>query len=78
MISSCANPECSAQHRFGDNGNIFFEERTTGVEFFWLCPNCASHFDLTLGPQGLPRLQPRKETRRMFCRPKRTLTRLAS
>ncbi len=77
MISSCANPECSAQHRIAEKGKIFFEQRAFGIEFFWLCPNCTSRFDLSLGPQGL-RLQPRRETRRMFFRPNRTPMRLAS
>jgi hypothetical protein len=77
MISSCANPECSAQYRIRDKGKIFVEEQAFGMEFFWLCSHCASRFDLSFDPQG-PRLEPLYETRRMFCQPNRTPMRLAS
>lgn len=56
MLSKCANPGCTASFRYLHRGRLFqFESRNRpqaesermpvqGVEFFWLCENCATKY----------------------------------
>jgi hypothetical protein len=57
MVSKCANPGCSASFRYFREGRLFEIEVTSNrntdpataqrkphrrVEYFWLCPSCAT------------------------------------
>jgi len=56
MLSKCANPECSTRFLYMRGGKLFRWDRlqgvkdsgvaprkeSRGVEFFWLCDQCAS------------------------------------
>ena len=59
MVSSCINPACSAEYRVFDGGELYTVERPTGMEFFWLCPDCALVFDVYRDPMGQMSLKPR-------------------
>jgi hypothetical protein len=61
MVSSCANPSCSAPFRHLKEGRLFVidpRERTHKVvdrpssqlEYFWLCERCKPRFTLVVGP----------------------------
>jgi hypothetical protein len=65
MISCCANQNCSTRHCDSPCGKTSCANGPTGVEFFWLCPTCASHYDIALGSGRRVQLLPRPETGRM-------------
>jgi hypothetical protein len=60
MLAKCSNSCCSASFRYLHSGRLFhFEKRlqptleaetprirSNGVEFFWLCADCAAEFTL--------------------------------
>jgi hypothetical protein len=62
MISKCANPSCAARFLYLHEGKLFRIQRDTPgegllgmdpaqkhmnkVEFFWLCPRCATSMTL--------------------------------
>lgn len=60
MLSKCSNPDCSADFRYLHTGRLFrFDSRKgaevgngsaqkapKGIEFFWLCEDCAAKFTL--------------------------------
>lgn len=59
MLSKCSNPECSAHFLYLHSGKLFrrdsksiparheyASQHSGGVEFFWLCDNCAGRFTL--------------------------------
>lgn len=61
MVSSCANPSCSAPFRHLKEGRLFVidpRERahmvvdwpSSQLEFFWLCERCTPRFTLAVGP----------------------------
>jgi hypothetical protein len=61
MVSTCANPSCSAPFRHLKEGRLFLvdpRERARGqacsfssrLEFFWLCDRCTPRFKLAVGP----------------------------
>jgi hypothetical protein len=62
MLSKCSNPDCSARFRYLHTGQLFrFDARDRtqaesgkklprGVEFFWLCQDCAVKFTLVSNP----------------------------
>lgn len=59
MLSKCSNPDCSAHFLYLYSGKLFrFDSKeiparreygaqpSRGVEFFWLCDECAGRFTL--------------------------------
>jgi hypothetical protein len=64
MLSKCVNPGCTASFRYLHSGRLFqFETRSRpqsqaegermpvqGVEFFWLCEDCAIRYWLVYDP----------------------------
>ena len=60
MLSKCSNPDCSAQFLYLHTGKLFRMARRSnlaegydpqkkgarGIEFFWLCKDCAEEFTL--------------------------------
>lgn len=56
MVSKCANPQCATPFRYFRDGRLIpvpetpnhdnHCARSTGVEWFWLCRECASQFTL--------------------------------
>jgi hypothetical protein len=65
MISCCANQNCSARHFDSACGRTYCAKGPSGIEFFWLCPKCAPHYELSLDSGKRPHLHPRPETGRM-------------
>jgi hypothetical protein len=53
MLNNCANPVCHTAFKLLDSGDFYALERhTANTEFFWLCPECASQFELHLDALG--------------------------
>ncbi len=64
MVSSCANPACSATFRYLHEGIIFHVPVTSAVpddtaasgaptvERFWLCDECSSRITVIADPTG--------------------------
>ncbi len=61
MVSTCANPECSAPFRHLREGRLFLIDpkgrahslaawSSWRLEVFWLCDKCAPRFTLAIGP----------------------------
>jgi hypothetical protein len=61
MVSTCANPTCSAPFRHLKEGRLFLidprerahkevDRPASQLEFFWLCEQCTSRFTLAVGP----------------------------
>jgi hypothetical protein len=49
MVNNCANPVCRAAFKLLDSGDLYaLERQTSNTEFYWLCPECASRFELDL------------------------------
>jgi hypothetical protein len=65
MINCCANPNCSTGYCESTREKMSVAKGRSGLEFFWLCHNCAPHYDLALGAGKRVRLRPRPETGRM-------------
>jgi hypothetical protein len=64
MVDCCANPGCRADFRRFSSGDIYaLERRSENTEFFWLCSECAPHYDLLLNADGRPSFRPRGEPR---------------
>jgi hypothetical protein len=59
MVSCCINPACCAEYRLFDGGELYAVERSVGMEFFWLCPDCALVFAVYRDPMGQMSLKPR-------------------
>ncbi|HEY6972621.1 MAG TPA: hypothetical protein VJA94_25660 [Candidatus Angelobacter sp.] len=65
MVSQCANPGCEAQFMYFGEGKLVAVRRPAAsleqarVEFFWLCADCATHWNLEVPPQGTPTIVPR-------------------
>lgn len=64
MVSTCANPECSAPFRHLTQGRLFLVNprdrrpsqagrSSSGLQFFWLCEQCIPRFTLAVGPGEL-------------------------
>jgi len=51
MVSCCANRDCCAHYR-GSRGELYSIERSTGMEFFWLCSVCAARCVLSFDSEG--------------------------
>jgi hypothetical protein len=62
MIGYCFNPVCNRELRYLRQGSVYQWETGVGQkfhsEFFWLCPDCCSQFELIFDPEGLPLLAP--------------------
>jgi hypothetical protein len=63
MVSTCANPECSAPFRRLRQGRLFLIDPrdrarsqtapgSTRLEFFWLCDRCTPQFTVVVGPEN--------------------------
>jgi hypothetical protein len=53
VVDCCANPGCHADFRQFNSGDLYaLERRSANTEFFWLCSECAPHFDLLLSAEG--------------------------
>jgi hypothetical protein len=53
MVSHCANPECRAEFKFLNSGNLYaFEWQFAATEFFWLCSACLPRLTLYLDSMG--------------------------
>lgn len=61
MVSTCANPECSAPFRHLRQGRLFLVDPrdrrysqagwgSSQLQFFWLCEQCMPRFTLAVGP----------------------------
>ncbi len=62
MIGHCFNPACNEELRYLRQGSVYQWETGVGrnfrSEFFWLCPNCSSMFELASDDKGVPWLAP--------------------
>lgn len=59
MVDCCANPGCRADFRLLNSGALHaLERRSADTEFFWLCSECTSQFNLQLDPDGGLSLRP--------------------
>ena len=62
MIGHCFNPACNKELRYLRQGSVYQLETGVGrmfhSEFFWLCPNCCSRFEVSSDGNGLPLLAP--------------------
>jgi hypothetical protein len=60
MIGNCFNPACNEELRYLRQGSVYQWEIGVGrnfhSEFFWLCPNCTSTFELASDSKGGPLL----------------------
>lgn len=65
MITCCANQDCSTAHCGSAAGKMYAVAGAAGLEFFWLCPRCARHYDLSFNSGKRVHLHPRPETGRM-------------
>jgi hypothetical protein len=62
MVDCCVNPECRADFRQFNSGDLYaLERRAANTEFFWLCSECAPQFDLLLDVAGRLSFRPRGE-----------------
>jgi len=53
MVNNCANPVCRTAFRLLESGDLYaLERQNENTEFFWLCPECASRFELHLNAWG--------------------------
>ena len=53
MVNCCVNPACRTEFRLLDDGDVYAIGRPSSEsEFFWMCANCASRFDLSLDASG--------------------------
>jgi hypothetical protein len=60
MVNNCANPVCHVSLKLRNSGDFYaLERQAANAEFFWLCPECASRFELHLNAWGniVPRLR---------------------
>ena len=61
MMGHCFNPECKQELQYL-HGSVYQWETGIGgefqSEFFWLCPDCSSTFELAAGENGKPLLSP--------------------
>lgn len=70
MVHSCVNPVCRAAFKLLGSGDFYaLERRTANTEFFWLCPECASRFELHLDAMGC--VSPRVRGERGLANPPR-------
>ncbi len=65
MTSSCANPACKAPFRYFRTGTIYLLDKRDGgasnaashmrdgIEYFWLCGECARTLRMGLDPHGV-------------------------
>jgi hypothetical protein len=62
MIGHCFNPNCNRELRYLRQGSVYQWESGVGrdfhSEFFWLCANCSSRFELASDAYGAPSLAP--------------------
>ena len=62
MIGNCFNPACKKELRYLRQGAVYQWETGIGrefhSEFFWLCPNCSSTFEVASDREGAPLLAP--------------------
>jgi len=54
MVQHCFNPACHQEFRLLHAGDLYaLERQSADTEFFWLCSDCASRFDLYLEASGV-------------------------
>ena len=62
MIGHCFDPVCKKELRYLRQGSVYQlgtgSGRTFHSEFFWLCSDCSSTFQLTSNDTGVPLLAP--------------------
>jgi hypothetical protein len=80
MIGNCFDPACKKELRYLRQGAVYQWETGIGPEFrsefFWLCPNCSSTFEVGSNREGVPLLAPWGQTccgNQRCCRIKRVL-----
>lgn len=60
MVNRCVNPACATEFRLLNSGDLYAIERPCSeTEFFWICANCASKFELFLDASDCIALRPR-------------------
>ena len=60
MVNRCINPACQTEFRLLNSGDLYAVERPDSeAEFFWICSDCASKFNLYLDPTGVVSLRAR-------------------
>ncbi len=70
MVNWCVNSACRAEFKFLQSGDFYALERPdASPEFFWLCPECASQFELHLDAQGCVSPRLRGERGRVYAPP---------
>jgi hypothetical protein len=53
MLNCCVNPVCRAEFRLLGSGDFYaLERRAANTEYFWLCPDCATRFELHIDGLG--------------------------
>ncbi len=59
MVSTCANPQCSAPFHHIHEGRLFVidprdrkgvapQRQSVGLQFYWLCQTCAERFTVAI------------------------------
>ena len=60
MVQYCFNPACRQEFQLLHAGDLYaLEWESADTEFFWLCADCASRFDLYLDDSGVVALSSR-------------------
>jgi hypothetical protein len=70
MVNCCVNPACGTEFRLVHSGDLYAIDRPyTDTEFFWICSNCSSRFDLALDSMGRLLLRPREDSQPAYTPP---------
>lgn len=59
MVAKCANPRCDHRFRYISEGKLYVFGRNSLEQTLWLCPQCATDFDIILDGGSNPVLATR-------------------
>lgn len=62
MVAKCANPRCDHGFRYVSQGKLFLFGRHSIEQTLWLCPQCASRFEIVLDGNSNPVVVPRSSS----------------
>jgi hypothetical protein len=59
MVAKCANPRCQQKFEYLSQGKLYVFGHNSIQQILWLCPQCASAFELIADENSNPVLSPR-------------------
>ncbi len=62
MVAKCANPRCNHGFRYVSQGKLYLFGHQSIEQALWLCPQCASRFEIVLDGNSNPVLTPRSSS----------------